>query len=172
MLDLNDFQWEVKKFWDKMSKLGIHYHSFLPVFDGDANCFCNSCFGHGWKKKKKPCYTGGRTCQVGSVCCCWVFFFFFFFFFSKNDPKNMKISKKNQTFFAEKFWENILTYFQKFAAKIFRFWWKNGWFYKILEKLKTENLPKRKIWVCRACKTFFFFFFFSWPYIFMCTWLK
>ena len=53
---------------------------------------------------------------------------------SKNDPKNMNISKKNLTFFAEKFWENILTYFQKVSAKMFRFLSKNGWFYKILEK--------------------------------------
>ena len=28
---------------------------------------------------------------------------------------------KNLTFFAEKFWENILTYFQKFSAKILDF---------------------------------------------------
>ena len=51
-------------------------------------------------------------------------------FGSKNDPKNTK----NHTFFAEKLWENILTYFQEFLAKIYRFWSKNGWFYKILEK--------------------------------------
>ena len=35
---------------------------------------------------------------------------------SKYDPKNTKIKKKNLTLFAEKIWENILTYFQKFLA--------------------------------------------------------
>ena len=71
----------------------------------------------------------------------------------------MKISEKNLKFFAEKIWENIWTYFQKFSAKMFRFWSKNGWFYKILE-IKKKNLPKWKIWVSRACarKTGFFFF--------------
>ena len=44
--------------------------------------------------------------------------------------KNTKILKKSDIFFfSEKFWENILTYFQKFSAKILV---KNGWFYKIL----------------------------------------
>ena len=44
----------------------------------------------------------------------------------------MKISKKIDTF-AEKFWENILTYFQKFQQKFLDFDQKNGSFYKILE---------------------------------------
>ena len=59
---------------------------------------------------------------VGSVGRSGFFFFFFFFFFSgsKNDPKHTQISKK-MTFFAEKFWENILTYSQKFSAKLFMF---------------------------------------------------
>ena len=35
--------------------------------------------------------------------------------FLKNVPKNTKIYLKTQTFFAKKFWENILTYFQKFG---------------------------------------------------------
>ena len=48
-------------------------------------------------------------------------FYFFLFSGSKNYPKNMKISKKkkNQTFLAEKNWENVLTYFQTFSAKPF-----------------------------------------------------
>ena len=45
-----------------------------------------------------------------------------------------KKNRKNQTFFAENFLENVLTYFQKFSAKMFRFWSKSCWFYKILEK--------------------------------------
>ena len=67
---------------------------------------------------------------------------------------------KNLIFFAEKFWENIEPFFQKFSANIFRFWSKNGWFNKILEKLKKKNAAKMEIWVGRARKTGFFF---SWP---------
>ena len=67
---------------------------------------------------------------------------------SKNDPKITKKKKKkneeNQTFFAEKFWENILTYFQKFSAKIFRFWSKNDRFYKILEIFFEKICENRK----------------------------
>ena len=58
--------------------------------------------------------------------------------------KTQKI-QKNLTFFAEKLWKNILTYFQQISAKIFRFWSKIGWFYNILETLekkKEKNLPK------------------------------
>ena len=98
------------------------------------------------QKKKKNCFMGRRTCQVGSVRRVfffwffggffWFFFVFLFLFFvfsgSKNEPWNTIFFK--YTFFAEKFWENILIYFQKFSAKMFRFWSKNGWFYKILEK--------------------------------------
>ena len=51
----------------------------------------------------------------------------------------------------QKIWKksDILTYFQKFSAKIFLFWSKKGWFSKILEKfeekkmsVKTENLSR------------------------------
>ena len=53
---------------------------------------------------------------------CFVLFLFYFFISgSKNDPKNTKISEKNLAFFVEKFWENTLTFFQKF----FRFWSEN-----------------------------------------------
>ena len=96
-------------------------------------------------QKKKPCFMGGQTCQVGSasqVFFIYLYTYIYIYFLisgSKNDLKNTQIKKKkkrkkNLTFFAEKFWENILTYFQKFLAKIFKFWSKNGWFYKILEK--------------------------------------
>ena len=76
---------------------------------------------------------------------CFVLFFGFFFSYflkisgSKNDIKNTKFSKTNLTLFAEKFWENILTYFQEFSAKSFRFWSKNGWLYKILENEKKKS---------------------------------
>ena len=39
--------------------------------------------------------------------------------------KTQKFQKKSDTF-CRKIWENILTYFQKFSAKSFRFWSKNG----------------------------------------------
>ena len=39
----------------------------------------------------------------------------FFFFGSKTDPKNTNLKKKKKlTYFAEKFWENILTFFKNF----------------------------------------------------------
>ena len=60
--------------------------------------------------------------------------------------------------FAEKFWENILTYFHKFSAKLFRFWSKNGWFYNILEKIKKKKKSAKMENLCRlARKTAFFF---------------
>ena len=83
-------------------------------------------------------FYGRQICQVGSVG--WVFFFFFFSG-SKNEPKITKNSKKSNIF-AEKFWENILSYFQNYLAKIFRFWSNNSWFYKILEKLKKKKSVK------------------------------
>ena len=65
--------------------------------------------------------------------------FFFFFSGSKN--------------FAEKFWKNILTYFQKFSD----FGQKSTDFTRFFGE---KNLPKWKFWVGRARKTVFFFFFF------------
>ena len=62
-----------------------------------------------------------------------------------------------------------MTYFQKISVKIFfRFWSKNGWFYKILEKLKKKknSLPKWKIWVVVPIKQGFFFFFLSFFFFF------
>ena len=69
-------------------------------------------------------------------------------------PARQKI-ENNLTFFVEKFWENILTYFQKFSTKIFRVWSKNNWFHKILEKIpaKTESLGRSRL------KNSFFFLF-------------
>ena len=68
------------------------------------------------KKKKNPDLQAEGPAKVGRV------FFFFFFFLAAKDPKTQKF----WTFFAEQFWENILTCFQKFSAKIFRFWSKSG----------------------------------------------
>ena len=57
-------------------------------------------------KNKKPCFTGGQTCQVGSVGGGGAFVFFFW---SNNDPENIKIFwEKNQTFLQEKWKEKIL----------------------------------------------------------------
>ena len=108
------------------------------------------------KNKKKICFTDRQICQIGSVGRRFFCFVFFLFLVAKMTLKTLKFKKKKRIwhFFTETFWENILTYFQKFSAKIFRFWSKNSWFYKILEK---KNLPKRKIWVGRTCKTGFFF---------------
>ena len=124
------------------------------MFWNDSNPFI-WLLGHKKEKEKEKntLFTSGRTCQVGSVSQA------FFFSGSKNDPKNTKISKKNPTFLAEKFWENILTYFQNFSAKIFRFWSKKGWFYKILEKFLKKICQNGKFGSVVPVKRFFFFFF-------------
>ena len=117
------------------------------------------------KKKKKNTLFYGRTdlpSRVGQsvrlflfLCVC---LFLFLFLVAKMTLKTLKFQPKNLTFFAETFWENMLTYFQKLSGKISRFWSKNGWFYKILENFFFFlNLPIRKIWVCPAHKTVFFF---------------
>ena len=51
--------------------------------------------------------------------------------------------------------------FKNFQPEFLDFGQKNGWFYKIFEKLKKEEkiLQKQKIWVGRTHKTFF-----PWPY--------
>ena len=59
--------------------------------------------------------------------------------------KNTKISTKNLSFFAEKFFENILTHSQKFSAKIFRFWSKKWLILQDFGKLRKKNLQKQKI---------------------------
>ena len=70
--------------------------------------------------------------------------FFLSFLEAQNDPKNTRLPKK--------IWHFLQPKFVRFLSK-------NGWFYKILEKLFKKNLLKRKIWVSRARKTGFFFFF-------------
>ena len=98
------------------------------------------------KKEKQTCFMGGRTCQVGSVG--WAFFLFSG---SKNDPKNTKNWKKILTLFAEKFWENILTIFKNFQLQFFRFWSKNDWFYKILEKLEKKKKSAKAETLGQSC---------------------
>ena len=70
--------------------------------------------------------------------------------------------KKKSDIFGRKFWENILTHFQKFSAKIFRFWSKNDWFYKILEKLKKQIFPNGKFGLVAPVKQALF----PWPRFF------
>ena len=83
---------------------------------------------------------------------------------SKIDPINTKFWKKSEII-CRTILRKYLTYFQKFSAKIYRFWSRNGWFDNILEKLKKKkNLPKRTIWVGRACKTVLFCFFVALSY--------
>ena len=92
-------------------------------------------------KPQKTLFYGRTDLQVGLVS--RTFFIFYVFLAAKMTLKAQKFQeKKNLTFFKEKFWENILTYFQKFSAKNFRFWSKYGWFYKILEKMKETKQNK------------------------------
>ena len=76
----------------------------------------SSTLGH---EKKKPCFTGGRTFQVGSVSRDIFLKYFFFLSGGKNDSFiSTKISKKCDAFW-EKFWKSILSYFQKIFSQIF-----------------------------------------------------
>ena len=74
------------------------------------------------KSTKGKLFYGGRTCQVGSVGRSVGRAFFVFVCFvisgSKNDPKNKQTKIGH---ILQKILENILTYFQKFSAKKFRF---------------------------------------------------
>ena len=86
----------------------------------------------------------------------------------KNDPITPKF-RKNLNFLAEKLWENIQTYFQKFSVEIFGLWSKNSWIYKILTQFKKTKQNKfsqnRKSWSILPVKLFvtlLFFFFFLW----------
>ena len=70
---------------------------------------------------------------------------FFFFLVAKNSPKNTEFSKKNLTFFAEIFWENILIYFQTVSAKILQLVKKMADFTRLWQKKKKKrNSPKTK----------------------------
>ena len=58
--------------------------------------------------------------------------------------KTKKFRKKIRQFLRKKI-EKYFELFSKFSAKILRFWSKNGWFYKILEKsAQTENLGRSR----------------------------
>ena len=108
------------------------------------------------QKQNKTCFTGGQTCQVGSVGRAFFWCFFCFFFLVAKMTLKHDNFEKNLTFFAEKFWENIFTYFQKFSAKIFRFWSKNGWFCKILEKVLKKICQNGKFGSVMPVKQGFF----------------
>ena len=67
---------------------------------------------------------------------------------------------KSNIFCRKKFWENILTYFQRFSAKLFRFWSKKQLILQNFGKIKKEKrkiCQNEKIWAGRARKTGFFF---------------
>ena len=93
---------------------------------------------------KKPLFYGW-TDLPSRVSRSGVFVFVYFFFPGiKNNPKNIKILKK-----IRQFCRKVLGKYVDLFSKIFRFWSKNGWFYKILEKLekkstKTENLGQSR----------------------------
>ena len=77
------------------------------------------------QNKTKNCFTGGRTCQVGSVGRAGVFILFYFFFISgsKNYPKNTKLSKKKKIYvFLQKNFKKIFwLIFKKFQLKFLDF---------------------------------------------------
>ena len=157
-----------------VSTVTVHYFSWKVLalkHSKDNDCACTAVLAFiAWctirpqkKKKKKICFTEGQTCQIGRIVNLVFFCFFFFnFWWPKITLKTQKFQQISYIF-CRKIWENILTCFQKFSAKSFRFWSKNGWFYKILGK---KNLTKQKIWVTCTKGFFFFFFFFTfflWP---------
>ena len=82
--------------------------------------------------------------------------------------KTQKFWKKSDIF-TEKFWENSLTYFQEFSTKICRFWSKNGWFNKILEKKICQNWKSGSV---TPVKQFFCFVLFLFCSVLFCfSWL-
>ena len=72
--------------------------------------------GHEKKKRKKPCFTGRQTFEVGWVG--WPGHFCKFFFLSggKNDSPKMLKFPQNLEFFGEEFWKKIFSYFQILLA--------------------------------------------------------
>ena len=56
---------------------------------------------------------GGRTCQIESVCLAFVCFYVCFLFLVANMTLKALKFQKILIYFAETFWENILTYLKK-----------------------------------------------------------
>ena len=106
------------------------------------------------QKEKKTCFMGGRTCQVGLVGQA------FFFLATKMTLKHKKILLKirHWKFFAEKFWENILTYpFKTFLPKFLDFGQETADFYKIWEVFFFKFCQNGKFGLVPPVKQVFFF---------------
>ena len=68
-------------------------------------------------EKKKPCFTGGQTCQVELVGQVFFIFIFFFIYGSKNDPQNTKVSRNFGIFAQKKIGKIFRLIFKKFQPK-------------------------------------------------------
>ena len=102
------------------------------------------------EKKKKLFY---RWKDLPSRVGRWGIFLFFSFFFFLGAKLILKY-ENFKTFLQKNFGENIF-YFQKFSPKIFSFGQKIADFTRFWNS--RGKMPKRKIWVGRACKTGFYF---------------
>ena len=95
------------------------------------------------KKKRNHVYTGGWTFQVGSVGQDILFKIFFFFLVAKMTPlKKTTKFPQSLSFFGEKNWKKIFSYFQKKFRQISN----NGWFNIVLANYKKKNKKKKKIY--------------------------
>ena len=81
--------------------------------------------------------------------------------------KTQNFEKKSDIFFAEKFWETILTYFQKFSAKIVRFWSKKWLISKDLKKKKICQNGKFGLVAPVKHVSFLFVFIFVFVFVFV-----
>ena len=115
------------------------------------------------KKKKKLCFTAGRTFQVGSVCQDIFLQIFFFFLVAKMTPlKTQKFPKKSDVLLRKKFGKVFSVIFNKFQPNCLQLWLKMADLHDFCKpKKKKKILPKWKIWVGRALRISFLFF--LWP---------
>ena len=116
------------------------------------------------RPRKKETLFYGRTDLPSRVGRSGLFFqiIFFFFLVVKMSPLKTQKSLKKMWQFFDKYFGKFSVIFTNYQAKFLRLepkWLILNDFSK-LEKNKNKNLPKWKIWVCRARKTGFSFFFF------------
>ena len=131
------------------------------LFEFEQNMLVQTFFGivHKATKKKKPCFTGGRTCQVGSVG--RAIFFLLLFMVPKNDPQNTKSSKKLWNFLQKNFGKTFRHIFKKFQPKFSDLGQKTADFTRFWKNTKNNNfLPKRKFGLVTPVKQGFLFL---WP---------
>ena len=109
-------------------------------------------------EKKKPCFTGGRTCQVGSIGrAIFSIFIFLNLWFQKITPNTRKF-RENFDIFCRIILGNIETSCQEILAKIFQIFVKKWLILQDFGKnKKIKILPKRKFGSVAPVKRGFIF---------------